>query len=543
MAVVAFRGETYELRRHCDRRHEEMVQVRRPWLDYCKQVAQELICSRLPYLIDPNSGERAGEQNQHLVDSVGPRALTTAAAGIGTGTMPRSSQWLELVVRKQWEASDEERDYLAQGTRRVLTTHNQSNADSAFAPYRLELLAFGVGAALFFEDEEDVFRLQHLTVGEYLIAEDHRGRVDTLYRDFTATVGQLAQEFGKDRLGPTTRALYDRGQYDMQVPCRHCIEPDRWGYNTPELPWVSIYYELPSGCTEVLDVRGFTRFPALVTRWERLPGTPYAMSPGMEALPHLVRLRKMIYRYGQSMAAMAEPPLQYPAGLSQHEVRANPGGKTPVYGNQKVETLYQVQMRLAELGEEIQRTREDIRETLGATLVASLRSIDRQITAREADLRTSQDLAEWLPGLYRLTDEMLNPYVEMVWEALERIGELPDRPDSLDGKVVDIEFQSPLARKQRQGDVDAIQKTFAIAAGVAPVKPEILDNIDFDRAIRIVGEIEGAPPDFFVSLQAMKKERVAKQQAQAAQAQMGAAQQGADLYKTIGEGQAKAPAA
>ena len=542
MAIAAYNGDTYELRRHCEVRYEEMRSQRQPWLDYCQAVSQELMPTRRPYLIDPTSGQRAGEQNTHIVDSVGPRALATSAAAIGTGTMPRSSPWFELTVRNDWGNSEDERDFLTEGARRVLQTHNQSNADSVLAAYRSELLAFGVGVALYFEDEEDVFRLQHLSVGEYLIAEDHRGHVDTLYRDCTMTVGQLADEFGYDRLSPNSQAQYDLGLFDTVVPVRHAIEPDRWGYNDASLPWVSIYYELTANCTQVLDVRGFTRFPALVTRWERLPGTAYAMSPGMEALPHLVRLRKMIYRYGQAMAAMAEPPLQYPQGLAQTEVRAFPGGRTPIYGNQKVETLYQVQMRLQELDEAIARTRDDIRESLGANLVASLRSIDRQMTAREADLRTSQDLSEWLPGLYRLTEELLNPYVEMIWETLDRRGLLPETPDSLQGQLIDIEFQSPLARKQRAGEVDAIVKTFSLAAQVAAVRPDVLDNLDVDAAVRAIGEIEGAPTKVFVNFREMQQQRMARQQAMAAQQQAAAAQQGADLYKTLADGQAKVPA-
>lgn len=534
MAVLAIPQNAAAIRRQCDRRRATLIAARQPWLDYCRLVADELMPSRLPYLLDPHGTQKGGEQNKHLVDSVGPKSVETSAAGIFSGTMPTSSRWFELAVRGEWSQDEQLLQFLEESGDRLLTMHNQSNAAQVLPECCKEWVAFGTGAALIIEDDEDVYRLDQLSVGEYCIAESSKGRVDTLYRDVTMTVGQLEQEFGLEALSPSSRAAWDDEEYDREVPCVHAIEPDRDRSN-PDLPWRSVYYELNSPIDQLLAVRGFRRFPALVWRWTKLSGTAYGYGLGMDALPHLVRLRKMIYRYGQAVAFKTEPPLALPPGLAAHEVKALPGGKTKVFGQQPITTLFRVELELRELSEEIELTRQQVRDTLGATLVASLRQVRHQMTAREADLRTTQDLQEFLPGLTRQTEELLNPYIEWLWDLAEERGLLSQAPDVLQGQPIDIEYTSPLARKQKAGEVDAIVRTYAIAGEISKARPDILDNLNPDEAIRRIARIEGAPTATLIPIEQVRKLRAAREQQQAAQAQADAAQQGVDIARTAAE--------
>lgn len=535
MPVPIMLEDTSDLRRQLRRRHAALKTERQPWLEFCRQVAEELMPSRLPYLADPFAMQQGGQQNRHICDGAGHLALDTAAAGITHGTMPEASKWFDLVIRGLFGDDDDLKLFLEEGGTRLLAMHNQSNASLTFPDLTKEWLGFGVAAGLLVEDDEDGFRVDAMTVGQYCIAEDSRGRVDTCYREYTQTVGQLAEEFGKDRLCPSSLAAYDRGDYDQVVRCVHAIEPDREEWNSDDLPWRSVYWEESSDATQVLDVRGFRRFPVLVWRFSRLPGQAYGHGRGMDALPHLVRLRKMIYRYGQAMAKQADPPTQGPPGLQAHEVKALPGGHTSVFGGQEIKPLYPVPLRLQELAEEIRNTKQDIRDTLGATLVASLRSLRHQMTAREADLRTTQDLQEFLPGLARQREELLNPYIEWLWDRAMDMGMLPEPPSSLAGQTIDIEYSSPLARKQRSEEVDAIVRTYAIAAEIFKVRPDVVDNLDPDTAIRIVQKIEGAPMGVIAPIEEVRKLRASRAQTQLAQQQAAAAQQGVDIARGAAE--------
>ena len=48
------------------------------------------------------------------------------------------------------------------------------------------------------EDSESVIITQSFPIGSYFIAKDHRGRVNTFFREFRMTVRQLVDKFGTE---------------------------------------------------------------------------------------------------------------------------------------------------------------------------------------------------------------------------------------------------------------------------------------------------------------------------------------------------------
>lgn len=541
--------DTTELLRHCRNRLQALDEVRATWLAFCTSVAEELFPAKLQSLLNPTQRQRAGEQNESICDAVGHLSLTTAAGGVWSGSMPQTSRWFTLKISGLFEEDDDERWFLDLAGQRLMDLHNQANTNNVAPELFKEWLAFGVGACLFLDDPEasSGFRIEPLSVGEYWIADDARGRVDTIYRKFTMNVGQMVQEYGYDRLCGASKAAYDDKRYDEIRTIVHAIEPDRDGRNpiaSKAHKWRSVYYEEGTDATNggVLAIRGYHRFPGLVWRYGRVSGSPYAYGLGHEVLPHLLRMRRLIYRYGQALAFQTEPALQLPAGMSQHEVKMLPGGATTLYGGEKIETLFQPTTNLRDLAEQIGEAKQDVRDVLGATLVASLRRLRQQMTKAEAEIRKSEDLAEFLPGLLKLHEEFLSPYVEQLWELAEWKGWLPPQPASLrTGQVgqIDIEFTSPLARHQRQGEADAIVRVYAIAAEMAkvPGHENVGDNLDSDAALRLIAEIEGAPARILKPMAAMRDLREARIGEALAQKQAGAVAEGVDVARTAAEAQ------
>ncbi len=530
--------ETASLLKACRERAARLLTKREPWLQFTTQVAEHIMPSRLPYLLDPHGTQRAGEWNDKQVDAIGHLSIATTASAIFANAMPASSAWFGMRVRDRFAQDDEGRGFLEEVAARLLSLHNSSNANHVLPEPMREFVAFGQGAAMIVEDDVDDWRFEPFTVGEYCIEEDHRGRVDTCYRRMTMTVGQLVQEFGLDALSPSSRAEAELGNWDTVVPVWHAIEPDRDGRNpnpSKELPWRSVYWEDAGDCDQTLAVRGFEAFPVFVWRWGKLSGSAYAYGLGHDALPHLVQLRQMIYRYGQAMALKTVPAFQLPAGLQAHEVKALSGQSTKLFGpGSKVEPLFRVQdLELSELAQDIERKRQEIREVLGATIVAGLRRIHHQMTRGEAELRKSEDLVEFLPAVFRMNEELLNPYVEWMWAIARRLGRLPDLPDSLDEQIIDIEQISPLARRQRQGELDAIVRTFAVGAELAKVDPSVLDHLDAGAAIRRIAEIEGAPVAVLAPIEQVAQLQQARAQRAQAQGVAAAAQQGIEMAQGL----------
>jgi hypothetical protein len=104
----------------------------------------------------------------------------------------------------------------------------------------------------------------------------------------------------------------------------------------------------------------------------------------------------------------------------------------------------------------------------------------------------------------------------------QRAGMLPPAPKELQGQDLDILFLSPLAKAQRSSEMNGIATYLQIAGEMAKFKPEVLDGVDADRILHLVGELQGIDPTVEVEKKKVEQIRQARaeQQAQLAKLQM-----------------------
>jgi hypothetical protein len=155
------------------------------------------------------------------------------------------------------------------------------------------------------------------------------------------------------------------------------------------------------------------------------------------------------------------------------------------------------------------------------------------MTATEVHVRVAL-IRQLLGPLYgRFQAEDLAPTVERVFGLLYRRGRpelggkpgplaIDDMPESLDSATYRVRFNNPLAKAQKLEEVSAIERVMGIAGAMAESgKPEVLDLIDGDEALRVAADGLGAPSKLLrdkKALQAFRDQRTESQQ-QAAQAQ------------------------
>lgn len=111
----------------------------------------------------------------------------------------------------------------------------------------------------------------------------------------------------------------------------------------------------------------------------------------------------------------------------------------------------------------------------------------------------------------------------------------PPPPDSLGGQNFAVQYQSPLARAQKLEEVSAIERLMGDVTVIAQVKPEALDNIDGDEAVRLTAKNLGVPDSIVRTSDQVTQYRKQKQAdaQQQAQQQMGMEVQG-DVMKSMG---------
>ena len=105
---------------------------------------------------------------------------------------------------------------------------------------------------------------------------------------------------------------------------------------------------------------------------------------------------------------------------------------------------------------------------------------------------------------------------------------IPEAPEAIAGQDLRVEYVSLLAQAQQAVAASSMERTLGFAGNLVAVFPEIVDNIDADKAIREYSEILGNAANLLIDkeqVDAMRAQRQAdqaqmmQQQQQAAMAQ------------------------
>jgi hypothetical protein len=398
-----------------------------------------------------------------------------------------------------------------------------------------------------------VIRFRPFTAGEYVIAENDLGVVDTLGRHFTMTVGQIVQKFvhssdGKmdwSGVSKATHKLWDDGNYDARVEIVHVIEPrlmaDR-DYDKKDgknMPFKSCYFELSSESDDFLMEGGYKKFPAYVPRWDVLSGEVYGRSPGMDNLGDIKQLQHQQKRKAQAIDKMVNPPMVAPTSLKGKPSTVLPGQTTyvdPLQGSQGFAPAYQVQPRINELMMDIQEVQNRVQRGFYADLFAMMINSDRrQMTATEVVERHEEKLVLLGPVLQRINVELLDPLLDDVFEYALEGGLLPPVPEALEGEDLEVEYVSLLAQAQQAVAASSLERVMGFAGNMVAVFPDIVDGINSDEALRQYSDILGTSPDVIISSEDLAAKRQAKAEADQAMHQRDEAGKIAQSAKVLSE--------
>jgi hypothetical protein len=196
----------------------------------------------------------------------------------------------------------------------------------------------------------------------------------------------------------------------------------------------------------------------------------------------------------------------------------------------------------------LQDKRDSIADAFFST---QLQIIDKaEMTAEEVRARQQENMRVLGPTVGRLQTELFTDLIFRVidilgWKTSEddTVNVLPMPPESIQGKNITVRYLSPLARTQREDDLLAINAITNQALAWSEKVPPIMDNVDFDFAIREMSEIRGAPVGLLVPVDDRDKLRKQRAQAQQAAMKQAQAQQNMELAEQasqVGKNQATA---
>jgi hypothetical protein len=529
-------------------RKNALWQERSSWFAHWKDISDYMLPrSGRFFTSDRNRGDK---RHNNIIDSTGTRALRVLAAGMMAGMTSPARPWFRLATTdtEMMEFSPV-KVWLDQITKLMRDVFARSNTYRALHSLYEELGAFGTGADLLMPDFDTVIHHTPLTIGEYAIAVDHRGQVNTLAREFDMTVGQMVDQFGLENLSQSVRNLYERGTgIDTWVPVVHIIEPrtnrDYAKRDAKNMPWKSCYFEAGGNEDKFLREGGFKRFRALCPRWGASGGDIYGNSPGMEALGDVKQLQHDQLRKAQAIDYKVKPPLALPTALKETPHSTLPGGSAylDLAAGQKIQSMFDVNLDLSHLLNDIQDTRGRINQTLYTDLFLMLANDQRSnITAREIAERHEEKLLMLGPVLERLHNEFLKPLIDNTFDIMLDAGIVPEPPQELHGQDLNVEFVSMLAQAQRAVGTQSVDRLIGTIGSIALMQanagqePTVLDKLDADQVVDAYSEMLGTDPKLIVADDKVEEIRAARAQQRAAAEQQAKMAQAAEIAKTASQ--------
>jgi hypothetical protein len=501
---------------------------------------------------------RGSPINQHILDSTATLAARNLASGLMSGVSSPTRPWLKLIVgRRDSTQTDPVSLWLAQVERLMMLVFQESNFYNSIHTVYFDLVIFGTGVILIYEDFDNVITCYNPCFGEYYLDNDAQYRPKIFYREFTMTVAQTVEMFGREAVSPAVGALWDEGGAGLtrELVIAHAIEPNEdpatYGFDK-RFKFREVYWEWggsasPQGGSSYapgfLRKRGYHESPAIAVRWDLVSNDAYGRSPGMDALPDVKQLQQEVRRKAQAIDKTVNPPMVADIQLKNQPASLLPGGTTYVAGmmqtgNPGFESVYKNwKPGINEISEDLQEVRARIKQIFFNDILLTISQFQTRsnVTAAEIDARRAESLVMLGPVLERIYFELLKECVERTYAIMLRSKILPPAPREIAGAPISIEFVSMLSQAQQAAAASGIERTLQLAGGLAGVDPQVMDNLDIDFTLEHYSNLMHNDPRMIRSPQALEQLRQAREQQQQQQQQAAIAEQLSQGAKTLSE--------
>ncbi len=450
-----------------------------------------------------------------IYDSTATAANSVLSAGLLSGLTNPSRPWIRLGAQDPaLEKSADVKSWLYTASERMRFIHSRTDLYTALHHSYEELGGFGTGPIAVLEDFHKVMRFRPFTCGEYYLAANASGDVDTLYREAWMTSIQMVEKFGKENCSFAVQRCYEQGNTEKAFKIIQAIEPNDGRIEYPgsaRWKWRSVYKQEETEEGKVLSFGGYRRFPILAPRWFVVGNQVYGSKcPGMVSLPDVKQLQKETEKKLVALDKMVDPPTVSSGVPTELQINTFPGGHTfdnMSPGGDGMRQLYQVNMPLNHLQADIAGLAERIEKRYFNNLFLLLAQDPGRMTAREVAERHDEKLQLLGPSINRFKTELLQGVVEQSLDIMWEAGLLPPAPPELQGQPLRVEFDSVLSQAQKMAGIGADEQFIAMIGSVSAVFPDVRDKVDPDQFVDDYADRTGINPAIVVSDEEVLKVR------------------------------------
>ena len=505
------------------KRFGKLKSQRQNWESHWQEVADYM----MPRKADVTKTRSQGDKRTELIfDSSPLHAVELLSASLhGMLTNP-STPWFSLKFKNIEGGEDEDaaNEWLEDTTEKMYEVFNRSNFQQEIFELYHDLITFGTAAMFIEEDAEDVVRFSTRHIGEIYISENNKGKIDTIFRKFKISARSAVAQFGANNVSSKLLSIANKNPFE-EVELLHVVYPrdtfDPKKKDAKNMEYASVYIEVDS--KEQISESGFNEFPYVVPRYLKASFEIYGRSPAMTALPDVKMLNEMCKTTIKAAQKQVDPPLLVPDDGFILPVRTVPGGLNFYRAGtrDRIEPLNIGANNPLGLNMEEQR-RNAIRDTFYVNQL--MMQSGPAMTATEVVQRNEEKMRLLGPVLGRLQSELLRPLIDRTFAIILRKKLFKPVPDFLNGKDIQIEYVSPLAKAQRSSELQSIMRAIEIFGSLSQVSP-VFDFVNIDNLVMHLADIVGVPAKVLNSKAEVNAIRQKKQQQQDQAIQMQQMQQ------------------
>tara|TARA_R100000654_G_scaffold54678_2_gene80874 strand:+ start:113 stop:1711 length:1599 start_codon:yes stop_codon:yes gene_type:complete len=461
------------------KRFDSLYQQRQVWESHWQEIADFVV----PRKADITKKRTDGDKRSELIfDSTAIHAAELLSASLHGMLTNSATRWFSLRYRdRDLDSDDTAKEWLESVEDDMYLAFARSNFQEQIHELYHDLICFGTAVMFIEQDKDNQVRFQTRHCRETFLSEDDNGRVDTVYREFHMPARAVIQRFGAEAVDNSVIKKNETNPYE-KIRLVHAVYPrderDIQRVDTKNKPFASVYID-PKTKT-VLSESGFDEFPYVAPRFLKASfEIGYGRSPAMTVLSDIKMINKMSEVTIRAAQKQVDPPLLVPDDGFMLPIRTVPGGLNFYRSGtrDRIEPLNIGANNPLGLNMEEQR-RQAIRS--GFYVDQLILSQGPQMTATEVVQRTEEKMRLLGPVLGRLQAELLQPLITRVYNLMVRQKAFAAAPDFMKDSSIEIEYVSPLAKAQKQGDIQSALRMLELFGPLAQLDQSALDYIDVD---------------------------------------------------------------
>jgi len=467
------------------KRFDAAHKKRKNWESLWDECYDYALSQRGGFTSSPVSG---GKRTQDIYDATAMDAADQLASSMLGNLTPTWSQWFGLKPGPDLTDAEAERlaPILEKAAKTIQDHFDRSNFAVEIHQCYLDLIVGGT-ASMNFEESQigsfSAFKFSATPLTHIVLEEGDNGYLDGAFRQMRLTLDQITSRYPNAAI---PAEILKRAAQNPQETFKilESVLPDALIYEYHALL-------MEDEDSPVLLATGkFAQSPVISFRWLKSPGEIYGRSPVMKALPDIKTANKVVELVlkNASIAVTGIWQADDDGVLNPANIELTPGSIIPkAIGSKGLQPLDMPgRFDISQLVLESLQSR--IRHALLADNLAPVAS--PKMTATEV-IERSAEMSLLLGATYgRLQSELLTPLIKRAFAILKRRGEVPDI--DLDGRLVVVDYRSPLARSQGQKNV---QNTLSWISSVLAMGPEASAAVNLPQAARFLGDALGVPSD------------------------------------------------